>query len=108
MLTSYFQRKSFRIVMRRVDTLKALLMQPAGCRVPRNMAEFFALHAGEADMEAAWRILRRDGRQAPAPEDSREVLRKAVNRALPRVSTSNAHCCAGRRRRASMPTPPPA
>ena len=72
MLTSYFQRKSFRIVMRRVDTLKALLMQPAGCRVPRNMAEFFALHAGEADMEAAWRILRRDGRQAPAPEDRRE------------------------------------
>ena len=37
-----------------------------------------------------------------------KALRKAVPRALLRVLTSSGYCCAGWRRRASMPTPPPA
>ena len=34
-----------------------------------KMASFFATHASEADIEAALRILRRDGGQPPEPED---------------------------------------
>ena len=32
-------------------------------------AEFFAAHRADADIEAARRLLRRDGGQAPEPED---------------------------------------
>ncbi len=35
-------------------------------------AGFFAARAGEADVEAARRILRREGGQSPEPEDRRE------------------------------------
>ena len=36
-------------------------------------AEFFTTRGGEADIEAARRLLRRDGGQSPAPDDALDL-----------------------------------
>ena len=78
---------------------------PAGATVPaiRTLEEAsMSLVERVAEWPKQWL---QEGREQGIAE-GRE--RKAAPRALPRVLTSNGHCCVGWRRRASMPTPPPA